>query len=321
MDLGFERAGYSFKWACELDPNAAGIYKNHWPDVKLYANVTKMEAEHVEPVDVIIYGFPCTDISVAGVRSGIEMGKKSGLFFEALRLIRGIRPRIAMFENVFGLLSANEGRDFLVVLDCLAKIGYRTMWITLDSRWFGVAQRRRRVFGISAPETERGLVERIAAALQTLSDSMPRNVTKNWSGETDAESLETGTGEAESDIEGKAVLESPASGMFLGDYTWTLAVGGGKAGQGYQAVCVPEGKELVVRKLLPIEAERLQGWPDNHTQFRRVLKLNDNVWEDENREEAQKDSERFAQCGNGVTSPVAEFLAKIVSKELNSKEK
>jgi DNA (cytosine-5)-methyltransferase 1 len=99
--------------------------------------------------DLLAFGFPCQDLSVAGRRAGIE-GSRSGLFFEAARIIDSFRPRWLLVENVPGLLSSQGGRDFGVVLGTLADLGYGVGWRVLDSRFFGVPQRRRRVFIVGA---------------------------------------------------------------------------------------------------------------------------------------------------------------------------
>ena len=107
----------------------------------------------LEPVDVITAGFPCQDLSVAGKRAGLE-GQRSGLFFEAIRIVQemreatdGLYPTFLVLENVPGLLSSNRGRDFAVVIREMAESGALDIgWSILDAQWFGVAQRRRRVF-------------------------------------------------------------------------------------------------------------------------------------------------------------------------------
>jgi len=96
-------------------------------------------------IDLLCGGFPCQDLSVAGRRAGLS-GARSGLFFEFVRLARELRPRWLLLENVPGLLSSNGGRDFAVVLAALGDAGYGVGWRVLDARWFGVPQRRRRVF-------------------------------------------------------------------------------------------------------------------------------------------------------------------------------
>jgi site-specific DNA-cytosine methylase len=101
------------------------------------------------PDDLLCGGFPCQDLSVAGQRAGLA-GDRSGLFFEFARIIDAFRPRWVLVENVPGLLSSNGGRDFGVVLGTLADLGYGVGWRILDSRFFGVPQRRRRVFIVGA---------------------------------------------------------------------------------------------------------------------------------------------------------------------------
>lgn len=100
-------------------------------------------------IDLLCGGFPCQDLSVAGKRRGLA-GNRSGLFFEFARIIDAFRPRWVLIENVPGLFSSNGGRDFGVVLGTLADLGYGVAWRTLDSRFFGVPQRRRRVFIVGA---------------------------------------------------------------------------------------------------------------------------------------------------------------------------
>jgi DNA-cytosine methyltransferase len=103
----------------------------------------------VARVDLLCGGFPCQDVSVAGQRRGLA-GSRSGLFHEFARIAGTLRPRWLLVENVPGLLSSNGGRDFGVVLGTLADLGYGLGWRVLDSRFFGVPQRRRRVFVVGA---------------------------------------------------------------------------------------------------------------------------------------------------------------------------
>ena len=102
-----------------------------------------------DALDLLCGGFPCQDLSVAGNRAGLN-GARSGLFFEFARIIDALRPRHVLIENVPGLLSSNGGRDFGIVLGTLADLGYGMAWRVLDSRFFGVPQRRRRVFIVGA---------------------------------------------------------------------------------------------------------------------------------------------------------------------------
>jgi DNA (cytosine-5)-methyltransferase 1 len=151
FDLGFERAGFKTAWACEIDQKAQAVLRLRFPDAKLHDDVCAVGAHNLEPVDVVTFGSPCQDLSVAGKRAGLA-GERSGLFHEAVRVIRELRaqhgkPDFAIWENVPGAFSSNGGRDFAAVIQALVDIGARDVaWRVLDSRFFGVAQRRRRVF-------------------------------------------------------------------------------------------------------------------------------------------------------------------------------
>ena len=151
FDLGFERAGFTTTWACEIDQKAQAVLRLRFPHAKLHDDVCQIGAHNLEPVDVVTFGSPCQDLSVAGKRAGLA-GERSGLFHEAVRVIRECRaaygkPDFAIWENVPGAFSSNGGRDFAAVIDALVNIGARDVaWRVLDSRFFGVAQRRRRVF-------------------------------------------------------------------------------------------------------------------------------------------------------------------------------
>lgn len=145
FDLGFERAGIKTLWAVEIEPFCQAVLKTHWSDLKCFADIKKCGAKNLESVDIISGGFPCQDLSVAGKRKGLS-ASRSGLFFDFVRIIRELEPRWLVVENVPGLFSSNQGKDFRTVIDALSECGYGLAWRTLDSQFFGVAQRRRRVF-------------------------------------------------------------------------------------------------------------------------------------------------------------------------------
>lgn len=165
FDLGFERAGFQTRWCVEVDKHCQTVLHRHFPAASILGNITTVEPADLEPVDVITYGAPCQDLSVAGKREGLLNGKRSNLFFEAIRLIRGLRPTVAIYENVPGLYSSHGGRDFGLVLDALAESGYDVGWVTLDSRWFGVPQRRLRVFTLACDQARTGLAERCVSEI------------------------------------------------------------------------------------------------------------------------------------------------------------
>jgi len=170
FDLGLEAAGWACAFQVEVDPFCTKVLERHWPHVPRYRDIRTVAVlgeperdalrdgdggaaavggQHQRPVpgavDLLCGGFPCQDLSVAGRRAGLA-GARSGLFFEFVRLATELRPRWLLLESVPGLLSSNGGRDFAVVLAALGDAGYGVGWRVLDSRWFGVPQRRRRVF-------------------------------------------------------------------------------------------------------------------------------------------------------------------------------
>lgn len=140
--LAAQRAGCSLTWACEIDDFASRVYAARFPGVPIHPDVRDMVGE---PVDCITGGFPCQDLSVAGKRKGL-IGERSGLFWEITRIAKRLRPRWLLLENVPGLLSSHKGRDFETVLAALDEFGYGVSWRVLDAQFFGVPQRRRRVF-------------------------------------------------------------------------------------------------------------------------------------------------------------------------------
>ena len=156
FDMGFDNAGYDCRWQVEWDKHCQQTLAYHWPDVPRHGDVQDVRGDQLEPVDVIIYGSPCQDLSVAGKRAGID-GAKSSMFFESVRIFKemrdatgGIFPRVVVWENVPGALTSNKGRDFGAVLTALDDIGaVAQWWNVLDAQFFGVPQRRRRVFLIS----------------------------------------------------------------------------------------------------------------------------------------------------------------------------
>ena len=145
LDLGLERAGMACKWQVEIDSGCLEVLEKHWPTVRRYSDVRACGAHNLEPVDLVCGGFPCQDVSVAGRRKGLA-GSRSGLWFEFYRILAELVPRWVVIENVPGLLSSNQGRDFALIFRGLAELRYLSAWRILDAQYFGVAQRRRRVF-------------------------------------------------------------------------------------------------------------------------------------------------------------------------------
>ena len=131
---------------CEIDSYCQKVLKKNFPDVPIYSDITELQPEWFDDIDLLTGGFPCQDISAAGKGEGIE-GERSGLWFEMLRLISGIRPRYALIENVPMLLHRGLGR---VICD-LASIGYDAEWQIISAADLGAPHLRKRIWIVAYP--------------------------------------------------------------------------------------------------------------------------------------------------------------------------
>lgn len=183
FDIGLERAGWKCKWQVEWDANCQQTLSHHWPDVPKWWDVSDTSGYELYPVDVITFGSPCQDLSVAGKRAGLD-GGRSGLFFQAIRIIKemqhatgGAFPKWAIWENVPGALSSRNGDDFEAVLKEMADLGAHFVeWAVLDAQFFGVPQRRRRVFVVACLDS--AAAERCGSQILTVGEGRPGNSKK-----------------------------------------------------------------------------------------------------------------------------------------------
>lgn len=151
FELGLERAIPNSKtiWQCEQNAFAQKVLKKHWPDVPIYDDIKEIKHGSIDVVDVICGGFPCQDISQAGKGKGIANGARSGLWFEMLRIIDMVRPRIAIAENVTAITQKGRGMD--IVISSLSKIGYDVEWIDVRASDEGAPHQRERIFFVAYP--------------------------------------------------------------------------------------------------------------------------------------------------------------------------
>lgn len=158
FDLGLERAGHECIAQVEIDKHCRSVLGKHWPDVPKHDDVrTAIGFANtiglVGRTDLVCGGFPCQDVSVAGKRAGLA-GERSGLFWDALAFATHVQAKWILLENVPGLLTSNQGRDFGTVALALGDAGFDYLeWRVLDSQFFGVPQRRRRVFIVASTTT------------------------------------------------------------------------------------------------------------------------------------------------------------------------
>ena len=168
FDLGLELAGHECIAQVEIDKWCRKVLEKHWPDVPRHDDV-RTACEFADSIglvgrtDLVCGGFPCQDVSVAGKRAGLA-GERTGLFWDALAFATHVQAKWIVLENVPGLLTSNQGRDFGTVALALGDAGYVHLeWRVLDSQFFGVPQRRRRVFIVASttvPDRRPVLVER-----------------------------------------------------------------------------------------------------------------------------------------------------------------
>lgn len=356
IDRGLELAGVNTALMCELDPHARKILARHYPHAAIYNDVTELTADDCRAAGavpgrtVLTAGWPCQGNSVAGARGGMD-DPRSGLWSHVVRLLAEHRPAWFIGENVPGLLSVNDGRDFSIVVHDLARLGYGFCWRVLDARHFGVPQRRRRVVIVGH------LGDTGAAAAQVLlePEGVPGNPAEGIEPRTRLAS-HAGQGVAGRGRTGligfawQAGGKNDASGAFNVDETptlprsqtlavayaadevSTLQAAGGERGyridaeaaaggqlvafalRGREEGAVPEihadgstigsiraghggasrdfiASGTIVRRLSPLECERLQGFPDGWT-------------------EGQADSHRYKQLGNSVAVPVFEWVGR-----------
>lgn len=147
FELGVEQSWPNVEtvWQIEKDPFCQRVLKKHWPNTTLFDDIQTVETDQLEPVDVIVGGFPCQDISKAGKMEGVNEGKKSNLWWDLWRIIGDIRPRIVILENVSNIISVG-GSD---VLGSLASIGYDAEWTTFNASDLGAPHKRPRWFCVA----------------------------------------------------------------------------------------------------------------------------------------------------------------------------
>ena len=241
-------AGVTPLWASEIEPFAVRVTTKRLPQMKHYGDVSQMRGADLPPVDIITFGSPCQDMSIAGRRDGLD-GSRSSLFYEAIRIVKemrektnGEKPRFIVWENVPGAFSSNKGQDFKAVLEAVIGVkepaaqvpapdkrgwpnadyyvgdGWSVAYRVLDAQWWGVPQRRARIFlvadfaGQSAPE--------ILFESEGVSGYTPQGF-RSWqgaAGDSSKGSGETGGGGSDGCLGNVAGEVSPgAKGIVLND--------------------------------------------------------------------------------------------------------
>ena len=316
FSLAIQNVGIRHGWHgySEIDKYANDIFRRHFSEAEKLGRIESIQPGDLPRLDLVTFGFPCQDLSIAGKRGGLT-ASRSGLFFEAMRIIRAKRPRYIIFENVKGLFSSNGGYDFIVCLQEIANAGYDGGWQLLNTRWF-LPQNIERVFFIGHTRGEcRPEVFPIESKFEESRRELGREVSpcinaRDYKGIGNAEmalvqvgSVANGDAGRVFDPEGiSCTLKSEGGGWgaktglydverhplrFLdrnqknieGDYAYTID------GANTGGINVNSN----IRRLTPTECERLQGFPDGWTS-------------------GQSDTQRYKQLGNAVSVPVVQTI-------------
>ena len=313
----------------EIEKFPSEVLAHHYPNVPNLGDMTKFNEWNInETINLLVGGTPCQSFSVAGLRKGLG-DPRGNIMLTYLAIANKYRPKWVVWENVPGVLSSNGGNDFAALLRGLAECGYGFAYRILDSQYFGVPQRRRRVFVVGCLGSWQS-----AAAVLFEQESLRGNpAPSRKSGQEVAATITTRTGNSYNNhedcvIQKTGFVEGSFANYKENDIAATLKASGGALGGGSETFlteCVAHafkmrggcegggkgylGKDDVaftlstqqdqqifyktaVRRLMPIECERLQGFPDNYTKIK----------------ENGGDAPRYKAIGNSMAVPVMKWI-------------
>ena len=325
--------GWQAQWFSEIEKFPSAVLQHHYPDTPNHGDMTAFKEWPNDPIDVLVGGTPCQSFSVAGLRKGLA-DPRGNLMLTYLAIAAQYQPKWLVWENVPGVLSSNRGRDFGTFLGALGQLGYGFAYRVLDAQYFGVAQRRKRVFVVgylrdwkraAAVLFEReSLSGHLAPSRQTREEVAGTVTTRSGSG--GGEGL--GTDEAcagylqptwpakvastlnaafaekqgleDQHINGGAPLFVPAvsNALCARDYKGARP----EADQGAPVIAFG-AQAKAVRRLTPTECERLQGFPDNYTQIPYRNKP----------AESCPDGPRYKAMGNSMAVPVMRWIGERIN--------
>lgn len=334
MPYAAKLSGIEPVWSSEIESFPLKVTAKRFPNVKQLGDITKIDGRKIEPVDVITFGSPCQDLSIAGKWAGLN-GERSGLFMEAVRIIKemrdetstgtdeSVRPRFAVWENVPGAFSSNKGEDFRAVLEETCKIkdgnaaiprpkdgkwntaglivgdGYSVAWRVLDAKFWGVPQRRRRIWLVADFGGER------AGEILFKRAGLRRSFA---SGRASREEVARDFGNGAQAADGK-IYDANGFNHLNGSKARSIAYtenGSPTLRAGNPTSCVAfygQESQYVVRLLTPLECCRLQGMPD--------------WW---CADVPHSDAPEYKMWGNGMALPCATYVMEGIA-EIFEKEK
>lgn len=293
----------------EIDKYAISVYNYHFPNHKSYGDISKIDWKTVPDFDLVVGGSPCQDLSVAGKQKGLS-GERSGLFFEFVRCLKEKQPTNFIWENVKGALSSSSGWDFARVQIEFSEAGYDVEWQVLNAKDFGVPQNRERVFvvghlrGKSGPKvfpirthsTKNDGIQPKKNRQGTRVPCLNTRYGQRWSGEGYIGIRQINNPTHSND---RVYSDDGISPSLEGDYAFTVD----SANTGGVSV------DTRIRRLTPLECERLMSWPDDWTKTGAVGTFNyQNSGLHPIITQEISDTQRYKMCGNGVVSKVVEAI-------------
>jgi len=304
---GLEQAGFEVEsYFSEIDKYAIQVYQNNFKKSKYVGSVTDVHGRNLPRIDAITFGSPCQDFSIAGKRKGME-GDRSSLISEAIRLISECRPKFFVWENVKGTFSSNNGEDFWAIIQAFANIGgYRLEWQLLNTKWF-LPQNRERIYLVGyLGNGSGGQIFPIRENEKMLNTKVGNKTRKSTSKQNSySRTINSSIRKMGSDDTYIKIKSNTKKGFEIAEEGDTInysvpnsktrrgRVGKGVA-QTLDTYCNQAVLKSKIRRLTPIECERLQGFPDN--------------WTKEGTEGLISDSQRYKMCGNAVTVDVVQAV-------------
>lgn len=295
MDLALDHNRFEVIGHAEIDPYASAVLRHHYPKVKNYGDINEEGfAAKLPSFDILTGGTPCQSFSVARAENAVGLKGKSGLFYTFYEILKVCQPSYFVWENVPNARSTNRGMDFVIIQNLLAEAGYELQWQILDSRYFGAAQGRERLYVLGHHRTAKPLKEIFYREWDSDiiahkdKNGRPRNASQAPSSYENYQGFV-----AYSKSTRKHHIDHR---IRLDGICHTLTTGDGCSSQS-SFNYILEGDKL--RKPTPLECERIMTWPDNWTKYGQT---------DDGKTIELSDTQRYKICGNGIVS--------IVTKEL-----
>lgn len=319
--------GWTPVFHSEIKAFPRAVLARRWPEVPCHGDFRTIGPDDYDPIDVLVGGTPCQSFSIAGLRSGLD-DELGVLALDYLRLAQRLRPRWLVWENVPGVLSAHKGQDFGCFLGALAELGYGWAYRVLDARYFGVPQRRRRVILVGhlgdwrragAVLFEREGLQGDSAPRRYLRPADPGRAAAGPGAPDRAHVAAFGGNNHRGEIEVATALSSHGGSHGRLDFKTETLIAFSVRGRAGGSQAEVEGEDVApalraspggssrnfvaydtVRRLTPLECERLQGFPDGYTDIpfvsRRTL-----------------DGHRYEVLGDSMAVPVMRWLGERVA--------